>query len=175
MVGSDSSGKSGALHGKQSYFILSCLSSSLLALLTLLVLHNSLKEKEGAVLVGFKPAGLSLDGKPPPLWLDTKLSLNPLPPSFAGESKSKQVFFHASAFISSPFQAPLKIGQAVEVELGKDARGRPACLKVAPLAGNAGNGQSQEKGAAASSGGADDSVVNLPCFSMNMPFAGLVR
>ena len=67
MVGSDSSGKSGALHGKQSYFILSCLSPSLLALLTLLVLHNSLKEKEGAVLVGFKPAGLFLDGKPPPM------------------------------------------------------------------------------------------------------------
>ena len=68
--------------------------------------------------------------------------------------EAKDVFFHRSS-VSGSVDA-LRAGAEVTVTVGRDGRGRKQCDSVA-LAG---------------AGDAD--VVRLPCFSMNMPFAGLV-
>ena len=68
--------------------------------------------------------------------------------------EAKDVFFHRSS-VSGSVDA-LRAGAEVTVTVGRDGRGRKQCDSVA-LAG---------------AGDAD--AVRLPCFSMNMPFAGLV-
>ncbi|KAH8057797.1 hypothetical protein JL722_6336 [Aureococcus anophagefferens] len=68
--------------------------------------------------------------------------------------EAKDVFFHRSS-VSGSVDA-LRAGAEVTVTVGRDGRGRKQCDSVA-LAG-----------------AEDADVVRLPCFSMNMPFAGLV-
>ena len=70
----------------------------------------------------------------------------------------KDVFFHKSALVDASAASKVAVGADVFVRLGKDARGRAQCDSVA----------------FARAGGADADVLTVPCFSMNMPFAGLV-
>ena len=85
----------------------------------------------------------------------------------ANAKAARQVFFHRSK-LSGMREGELIAGARVEVRVRKDTQGRMECTMVRAAAG----GQEQRGG-----GGGDEVVENgvtLPCFSMNMPFAGLL-
>ena len=85
--------------------------------------------------------------------------------------RDQAVFFHESA-LESP-AAAVGAGARVQVQIGTDRQGRRACTSVRLAEGSDAAGASG--GALAGDGAAAGAPsVTLPCFSMNMPFAGLL-
>ena len=85
-----------------------------------------------------------------------------------GDLKGQQVFFHRSKLSGSGAGFGRLAGAAASVSVARDRRGRLECSAV-DLEGREGNG-----GGGGGRGEAAVNGVTLPCFSMNMPFAGLL-
>ena len=85
-----------------------------------------------------------------------------------GDLKGQQVFFHRSKLSGSGAGFGRLAGAAASVSVARDRRGRLECSAV-ELEGREGIG-----GGGGGGGEAAVNGVTLPCFSMNMPFAGLL-
>jgi len=93
---------------------------------------------------------------------------------------TSDVYFHRSAL--RPASATLRVGSQVLVTLGRDSRARMECKSVQVVPNNAASTPDADTRRTAGSAATPAScgsknqagMVELPVFSMNMPFAGLV-
>ena len=83
-----------------------------------------------------------------------------------GDLKGQQVFFHRSKLSGAGAGSGRLAGAVALVDVSRDRRGRLECAAV-ELEGAGGGG-------GVVGGTAEADSVTLPCFSMNMPFAGLL-